>query len=101
MRRKRGTLRNEALMKDYYEHTRNIFRVTERITEQFASGRSSTITRSLFGFLPRLKTREELVDYFRIRKRPALTPQSSNRFCGRSRKRMMEPFSWRRNGSWI
>ena len=27
---KRGTLRNEALMKDYYEHTRNIFRVTER-----------------------------------------------------------------------
>src|SRR5436305_12636232 len=53
---KRGTLRNEALMKDYYEHTRNIFRVTERITEQFASGRSSTTTRSLFGFLPRLKT---------------------------------------------
>src|SRR5438045_4671236 len=26
---KPGTLRNEALMKDYYEHTRNIFRVTE------------------------------------------------------------------------
>ena len=25
-------------MRDYYEHTRNIFRVTERITEQFASG---------------------------------------------------------------
>ena len=22
-------------MRDYYEHTRNIFRVTERITEQF------------------------------------------------------------------
>src|SRR5438132_11537729 len=52
---KQGTLRNEALMKDYYEHTRNIFRVTERITEQFAGGRSSRPTRSLFGFLPRLK----------------------------------------------
>jgi len=71
---KRGTLRNEALMKDYYEHTRNIFRVTERITEQFASGQSSTSTRSLFGFLPRLKTREERVDYFRIRNRQ-LFPQ--------------------------
>jgi [protein-PII] uridylyltransferase len=64
---KRGTLRNEALMKDYYEHTRNIFRVTERITEQFASGRSSTITRSLFSFLPRLRTPEEILGQFRIR----------------------------------
>src|SRR5207248_1793883 len=34
-----GQLRSEALMKDYYEHTRNIFRVTERITEQFVAGR--------------------------------------------------------------
>jgi [protein-PII] uridylyltransferase len=66
-RQKRGTLRNEALMKDYYEHTRNIFRVTERITEQFASGRSSKVTRSLFSFLPRLQTREEQVGEFRIR----------------------------------
>src|SRR5438874_10448246 len=71
-RQKRGTLRNEALMKDYYEHTRNIFRVTERITEQFASGRSSTSTRSLFGFLPRLKTPEEIVDHLRIRNRQLL-----------------------------
>jgi [protein-PII] uridylyltransferase len=64
---KRGTLRNEALMKDYYEHTRNIFRVTERITEQFASGQSSASTRKLFSFLPRPKTREEQVDQFRVR----------------------------------
>ncbi|HWM24149.1 MAG TPA: [protein-PII] uridylyltransferase [Chthoniobacterales bacterium] len=76
---KRGTLPNEALMKDYYEHTRNIFRVTERITEQFASGRSSSTTRSLFGFLPRLKTREERVDYFRIRNRQ-LFPQRQTDF---------------------
>jgi len=64
---KKGTLRNEALMKDYYEHTRNIFRVTERITEQFASGRSSRTTHSLFSFLPRLQTREEQVEQFSIR----------------------------------
>lgn len=48
---KAGQLRSEALMKDYYEHTRNIFRVTERITEQFASGRSTTGARSVFTFL--------------------------------------------------
>lgn len=39
---RRGLLRSEALMKDYYEHTRNIYRVTERITEQFAAGRSAS-----------------------------------------------------------
>src|SRR5207249_5022223 len=33
-----GQLRSESLMRDCYEHTRNIFRVTERITEQFVSG---------------------------------------------------------------
>jgi [protein-PII] uridylyltransferase len=66
-------------MKDYYEHTRNIFRVTERITEQFASGWSSSTTRSLFGFLPRLKTREERVDYLRIRNRQ-LFPQRRTDF---------------------
>jgi [protein-PII] uridylyltransferase len=64
---KRQTLRQESLMKDYYEHTRNIFRVTERITEQFASGRSSSTTRSLFSFLPRLKSSEETLGRFRIR----------------------------------
>lgn len=48
----RPQLRSEAFMRDYYEHTRNIFRVTERITEQFASGYSTAWTRSLLGFLP-------------------------------------------------
>src|SRR5882762_6866393 len=47
-----GQLRSEALMRDYYEHTRNIFRVTERITEQFVSGYVTNKTRSLFSFLP-------------------------------------------------
>ena len=75
----RGTLRQEALMKDYYEHTRNIFRVTERITEQFASGRSSSTTRSLFSFLPRLKSAEERLGHFRIRQ-GQLFAQSSDIF---------------------
>ena len=47
-----GQLRSETLMRDYYEHTRNILRVTERITEQFVSGYSTSKTHSLFSFLP-------------------------------------------------
>jgi [protein-PII] uridylyltransferase len=47
-----GQLRSEALMRDYYDHARNIFRVTERITEQFVSGYVTNKTRSLFSFLP-------------------------------------------------
>ncbi len=39
--------RSEALMKDYYEHTRNIFRITERLSERFATG-TATTRRSLF-----------------------------------------------------
>ena len=87
---KRGTLRNEALMKDYYEHTRNIFRVTERITEQFASGRSSSTTRSLFSFLPRLKSPEESLGHFRIRQ-GQLFAQSSDVF-EKTPEAMMEVF---------
>jgi [protein-PII] uridylyltransferase len=50
-----GQLGSEALMRDYYEHTRNIFRVTERITEQFVSGYVTSKTRSLFRFLPLIR----------------------------------------------
>src|SRR3984893_14989945 len=42
-------------MPDYYEHPRNIFRVTERITEQFVSGHVTSKTRSLFSFLPLMR----------------------------------------------
>jgi [protein-PII] uridylyltransferase len=87
---KRSTLRNEALMKDYYEHTRNIFRVTERITEQFASGRASLTTRSLFSFLPRLKSAEEKLGHFRIRQ-GQLFAQSSDVF-EETPEAMMEVF---------
>src|SRR6266516_3910871 len=50
-----GQLRSETLMRDYFEHTRNIFRVTERITEQFVSGHVTSRTRSLFSFLPLIR----------------------------------------------
>jgi [protein-PII] uridylyltransferase len=50
-----GQLRSETLMREYYEHTRNIFRVTERITEQFVSGHVTSRTRSLFSFLPLIR----------------------------------------------
>src|ERR1700716_1212108 len=49
-RQQGGQLRSEELMRDYYENTRNIFRVTERITEQFVTGRATDRMRSLFSF---------------------------------------------------
>jgi [protein-PII] uridylyltransferase len=63
-----GQLRSEALMRDYYEHTRNIFRVTERITEQFVSGYVTNKTRSLFSFLPLIRANKTPVgDSFFVR----------------------------------
>src|SRR5437867_5454133 len=49
---RKGQLRSEALMRDCYQHTRNILRVTERIPEQFVSGHVTSKTRALFSFLP-------------------------------------------------
>jgi len=60
----RGLLLSEVLMRDYYEHTRNIFRVTERITEQFASGRGSNGSHGFFGFLPATPSQEEDLGQF-------------------------------------
>src|ERR1700736_2490770 len=65
--------RSEALMRDYYEHARNIFRVTERITEQFASGYATKRTRSLFSFLPLRRGVETRVESFFIRNRHLYT----------------------------
>jgi [protein-PII] uridylyltransferase len=63
-----GQLHSESLMRDYYEHTRNIFRITERITEQFVSGYVTSKTRSLFSFLPLMRGRKTPVeDSFFIR----------------------------------
>src|SRR5262249_54964058 len=52
---RKGQLRSEALMRDCYNHTRNILRVTQRITEQFVSGHVTSKTRALFSFLPLTK----------------------------------------------
>lgn len=65
--------RSEALMRDYYEHARNIFRVTERITEQFATGYATKRTRSLFSFLPLRRGVETRVESFVIRNRQLYT----------------------------
>jgi [protein-PII] uridylyltransferase len=63
-----GQLRSEALMRDYYEHTRNVFRITERITEQFVGGYVTSKTRSLFSFLPLMRANKTPVgDSFFVR----------------------------------
>ncbi len=66
-REKNGQLRSEAFMRDYYEHARNIFRVTERITEQFATGSATPRLRSLFSFLPLIGTDETRLESFFVR----------------------------------
>ncbi|HJT82714.1 MAG TPA: [protein-PII] uridylyltransferase [Chthoniobacterales bacterium] len=62
-----GQLRSEAFMRDYYEHSRNIFRVTERITEQFVAGSATDRTRSLFSFLPLIRPDETRLENFFVR----------------------------------
>src|SRR6266481_1636048 len=71
-----GQLRSDALMRDYYDNTRNILRVTERITEQFVRGYVTNKTRSLFSFLPLIRAdKTPIGDSFFIRNKqlhPAL-----------------------------
>ena len=65
---RKGQLRSETLMRDYYNHTRNILRVTERITEQFVSGHVTSKTRALFSFLPLIRAHKTPIgDSFFIR----------------------------------
>src|ERR1700730_11629774 len=66
-RENEGQRASEALMRDYYKHTRNIFRVTERITEQFASGYATSGTRALFSFLPLRRGTETKLGSFFVR----------------------------------
>src|SRR5205809_7694244 len=65
---RKGQLRSESLMRDYYGHTRNILRVTERITQQFVRGHVTSKTRSLFSFLPLARANKTpLGEFFFIR----------------------------------
>ena len=83
-------LRSEAFMRDYYEHTRNIFRVTERITEQFASGYSTARTRSLLGFLP--LRREEEIRFGSFYARSGHLHTDDRKLFGRDPDEMMRAF---------
>lgn len=83
-------LLSEALMKDYYEHTRNIFRVTERITEQFASGRPLNGSRDPFSFLPRAHSNE--VDLGDFVSRDGLLHAKQNDFLERNPSALMLVF---------
>src|SRR5438128_6855186 len=86
-----GQLHSEALMRDYYDHTRNIFRVTERITEQFVSGYVTSKTRSLFSFLPLMRTHKTpLGDFFFVRNKQ-LHPAGRDLFR-RDPEQMMRAF---------
>ncbi len=57
-------LQSESFMRDYYGHTRNIFRVTERITAQFSRGAASGRLRALLDFLPRVRATETRLGAF-------------------------------------
>ena len=63
-KQKHPVARSEAFMKEYYEHTRNIFRITERLTERFATGTATTPRRLFFPLLPRRRAREEHFENF-------------------------------------
>src|SRR5437762_56916 len=88
-----GQLRSETLMRDYYEHTRNIFRVTERITEQFVGGYVTSKTRSLFSFLPLVRADKTPVgDCFFVRNKQ-LHPARRDLFR-KEGERMMRAFQF-------
>ncbi len=82
--------RGEAFMKDYYDHTRNSFRITERITQQFASGESSGRLRALFNFLPLPKIKEEHFEGF-FSRQGKLFAEKSDIFA-KEPERMMRAF---------
>src|SRR5437868_321415 len=87
-----GQLRSETLMRDYYEHTRNIFRVTERITEQFVGGYVTSKTRSLFSFLPLMRAdKTPMGDFFFVRNKQ-LHPAQRDLF--RDPEQMMRAFQF-------
>ena len=88
-----GQLRSEELMRDYYEHTRNIFRVTERITEQFVSGYVTSKTRSLFSFLPLIRPDKTPVGNFFFVRNKQLHPAQRDLFR-KDPEQMMRAFQF-------
>src|SRR6266480_3229367 len=88
-----GQLRSETLMRDYYEHTRNIFRVTERITEQFVGGYVTSKTRSLFSFLPLMRPDKTPVGNFFFVRNKQLHPAQRDLFR-KDPEQMMRAFQF-------
>ena len=88
-----GQLRSETLMRDYYEHTRDIFRVTERITEQFVSGYVTSKTRSLFSFLPLVRADKTPVGEFFFVRNKQLHPVRRDLFR-KDPEQMMRAFQF-------
>ncbi|HEU0275317.1 MAG TPA: [protein-PII] uridylyltransferase [Candidatus Udaeobacter sp.] len=84
---------SEALMRDYYEHTRNIFRVTERITEQFVGGYVTSKTRSLFSFLPLMRADKTPVGNFFFVRNKQLHPARRDLFR-KDPEQMMRAFQF-------
>lgn len=88
-RQENPVARGEAFMKDYYEHTRNVFRVTERITAQFASGRPLATGTNAFG-LERQQSKDEEIGEFIIRDRQLFSGDSN--LLARDPESMMRAF---------
>jgi [protein-PII] uridylyltransferase len=88
-----GQLRSETLMRDYYEHTRDIYRVTERITEQFVSGYVTSKTRSLFSFLPLVRADKTPVGEFFFVRNKQLHPERRDLFR-KDPEQMMRAFQF-------
>jgi len=88
-----GQLRSETLMRDYYEHTRDIYRVTERITEQFVSGYVTSKTRSLFSFLPLVRAAKTPVGEFFFVRNKQLHPERRDLFR-KDPEQMMRAFQF-------
>jgi [protein-PII] uridylyltransferase len=78
-------------MRDYYRHTRNVLRVTERITEQFVSGHVTSKMRALFSFLPLTRAHKRPIgDSFFVRNKQ-LHPASRDVFRN-DPEQMMQAF---------
>ena len=75
-RQRSSILRSEALMKDLYAHTRNLFRVTEQVTERCASGNLSA-DGSLSMAAPDVRGPEEVIGDFTVRGRQLFASQSN------------------------
>src|SRR6185503_18801073 len=77
---------------------RNIFRVTERITEQFRTGRAIGSSRLLFGFIPLTQSKVQHIESFLVRNQK-LYPEKPDIFDA-DPVRMMRAFQLAQKHNW-